>query len=121
MAKLTRSSARRKRHGRMRKSVNSVPAKKRICVFKSLKHIYAQVIDDTDGKTICSASSLSPEFKKEMSYGGNVKAAGFVGKLLADKCKERGIKRVVFDRAGYKYHGRVKALASAAREGGLEF
>ena len=121
MAKVGRCEARRKRHRRVRKSVKGLPGKERLCVFKSLKHIYVQVVDDTAGETVCSASSLSPEFKKEMSYGGNVKAAVLVGKVLAEKCKERGIAKVVFDRAGYKYDGRVKALASAVREGGLEF
>jgi large subunit ribosomal protein L18 len=118
---MDRKEARIKRHRRVRKAISGVSGRERLCVFKSLKHIYAQVIDDVDGKIILSCSSLSAEFKKQMSYGDNVKAAEFVGKLLAEKCKERGVKKVVFDRGGYPYHGRVKALAEACRGGGLVF
>jgi large subunit ribosomal protein L18 len=122
MAKMSRKEEkRRKRHRRVRKAVRGVPGKERLCIFKSLKHIYAQVIDDTTGRIVSSASSLSPEFKKEMSYGGNVKAAELTGKVVAEKCRKSGIEKVVFDRAGYPYCGRVEALAKAAREGGLVF
>ena len=118
---MNRKEARIKRHRRVRKLVTGVPGRQRLCVFKSLKHVYAQVIDDTDGRITVSCSSLSPEFKEKMSYGGNVKAAELVGKMLVGKCKERGIEKVVFDRGGYAYHGRVKALGEACREGGLIF
>ena len=118
---MNRKEARIKRHRRVRKLVTGVPGKERFCVFKSLKHIYAQVIDDVDGKIVLSSSSLSPEFKEKMSYGGDVKAAQLVGKILAEKCKQCGIEKVIFDRGGYPYHGRVKALAEACREGGLIF
>lgn len=118
---MKRKEARIKRHKRVRKLVAGIPGKERLCVFKSLKHIYAQVIDDVDGKIILCCSSLSPEFKEKMSYGGNVKAAELVGKIVAEKCKKCGIEKVVFDRGGYRYHGRVKALAEACRKGGLSF
>ena len=121
MAKMSRKEERLKRHRRVRKVVRGVSGKERLCVFKSLKHVYAQVIDDMTGRVVCSASSLSPEFRKEASYGGNIKAAEFVGKVLAEKCKKSGIEKVVFDRAGYPYCGRIEALAKAAREGGLVF
>jgi large subunit ribosomal protein L18 len=121
MAKISRKEERQRRHRRVRKAVRGVPGRERLCVFKSLKHIYAQVIDDTTGMVVSSASSLSPEFKKEASYGGNVKAAEFVGKTLAENCKKSGIEKVVFDRGGYPYCGRIEALAKAAREGGLIF
>jgi large subunit ribosomal protein L18 len=88
-------------------------------VFRSLKHIYVQIIDDTQGRTLASASSA--EKKAQVGRGGNVQGAQAVGRLIAERAKERGIQKVVFDRGGYLYHGRVKALAEAAREGGLEF
>jgi len=118
---MDRKKERVRRHKRVRKTVCGVPGKERLCVFKSLKHIYAQVINDMEGKVVVSVSSLSPEFKKEMKYGGSVKAAGLVGKILAERCKTAGVKSVVFDRGGYPYHGRVKALAEASREGGMVF
>lgn len=118
---MNRQTARVKRHRRVKKAISGIPGKERLCVFKSLKHIYAQVIDDVSGKIILSCSSLSPEFKEKMKYGGNVKAAEFVGKLAAEKCKGCGVKKIVFDRGGYPYRGRVKALAEACREGGLIF
>jgi large subunit ribosomal protein L18 len=90
-------------------------------VFRSSKHIYAQLIDDTNGRTLASASSNSPEIKKSMAYGGNVLAAKAVGKQLAEAAKSKGISKVAFDRGYYRYHGRIKALADAAREGGLQF
>jgi large subunit ribosomal protein L18 len=90
-------------------------------VFRSLKHIYAQTIEDSTGKTLVSASTLSPELKGSLRYLGNVEAAKKVGELIAKKCLEKGIQKVVFDRSGYLYHGRVKALAEAARASGLIF
>jgi len=90
-------------------------------VFRSVAHIYAQVIDDTAGKTLVSASSVDKAAKGTTKAGGNVMAAKAIGKLVAERAKEKGIKRVVFDRGGYHYHGRIKALADAAREAGLEF
>jgi len=90
-------------------------------VFRSLKHIYAQIIDDTRGHTLISASSLDKEVRKTLKMGANTAAAKVVGKVLAERVRAAGITRVVFDRGGYAYHGRVKALADAAREGGLQF
>lgn len=93
----------------------------RLSVYRSLKHIYAQIIDDIKGYTLVSASSLDKEFKENGSYKGNIETAKKVGKLLAERALEKNIKKVVFDRGGYLYHGRIKALAEAAREAGLEF
>lgn len=118
MLKKTNKNAERvRRHKRVRKVVNGTPDCPRLNVFRSNSHIYAQVIDDTTGTTICSASSL--ELKLE--NGGNIDAAKKVGAAVAEKCKEHNIESVRFDRGGYVYHGRVQALADAAREAGLKF
>jgi large subunit ribosomal protein L18 len=111
------NKARLKRHARIRNKINGTATCPRLCVFRSLKNIYAQVIDDVNGVTLVSASSL--ELKE--TYGGNKDAAKEVGKLVAEKAIKAGIKEVVFDRSGYLYHGRVAELATGAREGGLEF
>ena len=113
--------ARLRRHKRVRKKIFGTPERPRLCVFRSLRHIYAQIIDDTVGRTLVAASTLSPELRGKLKTGGNIEAARYVGELIAKKALEKGIKKVVFDRGGYKYHGRVKALAEAARKGGLEF
>ena len=105
------------RHARVRKKISGTAEIPRLCVFRSLKNIYAQVIDDTTGNTLVSASSLD----SKGSYGGNKDAAKAVGTAIAEKAVSKGIKKVVFDRGGYVYHGRVSELADAAREGGLEF
>ncbi len=118
---LSRESARKKRHFRVRKKVSGTPEKPRLNVYRSLNHIYAQVIDDFAGNTIVAASSIDKELKEKISSGGNIEAAGTVGSLIAGRALDKGIKRVVFDRGGYLYHGRIKALADAVREGGLEF
>lgn len=107
------------RHARVRKKVSGTAETPRLCVFRSLKNIYAQIIDDTAGKTLVSASSLDAELKE--SYGGNKDAAKAVGALVAKRALDAGISEVVFDRGGYVYHGRVAELAEAAREGGLKF
>ena len=112
--------SRLKRHQRVRKTVNGTPDRPRLNVYRSLKNIYAQIIDDTKGVTIVSASSLDKELET-ISYGGNKDAAKEVGKLVAQKAKEKGVTKVVFDRGGYLYHGRISELADGAREGGLEF
>ncbi len=114
----TRTDARRRRHFRVRKSVHGTPARPRLAVFRSNKHIYAQVIDDESGRTIVSASSKESAFK-----GGTltVSTATEVGTLVGARAQDAGVSRVVFDRGGFKYHGRIKALAEAARETGLEF
>jgi large subunit ribosomal protein L18 len=116
-----RVEARRRVRVRIRYRLKGSGERPRLAVFKSGRHIYAQVIDDASGKTIAQASSLDPGLKKEGKAGANVGTAKRVGKLVADRAKEKGIARVVFDRGGYVYHGKVKALADAAREGGLEF
>jgi len=113
--------ARLTRHRRVRKGLAGTPERPRLCVFRSDRHIYAQVVDDQNGRTLVSASTLSAELKDKAKHFGTVAAAGLVGGLIGRKCLEQGIKKVVFDRGGFRYHGRVKALAEAAREGGLEF
>jgi large subunit ribosomal protein L18 len=113
--------ARTKRRRRVRSDIKGTLERPRLNIFRSLKHIYAQAIVDTDGKTLLSASTLSPELKENLRYSGNVEAAKKVGELIAKKCVEKGIQKVVFDRNGYLYHGRVKALAEAARRNGLIF
>jgi len=105
-------------HKRIRSKVSGSPERPRLAIFRSVAHIYAQVIDDSRGATLVSASSVD---KGAKTNGGNVAAAKAIGKLVAERAKEKGIKSVVFDRGGYQYHGRVKALADAAREAGLEF
>ena len=105
-------------HKRIRRKLSGTAERPRLAVFRSVAHIYAQVIDDVAGKTIVSASTVDKDGK---TNGGNVAAAKTIGKLVAERAKEKGVKSVVFDRGGYQYHGRVKALADAAREAGLEF
>jgi len=105
----------------VRSHVVGTSERPRLNVFRSLKHIYAQAVEDASGKTLVSASTMSPELKESFRYPGNVEAAKKVGELLAKKCLEKGIRKVVFDRSGYLYHGRIKALAEAARANGLIF
>ena len=112
------NAARIKRHGRVRKNISGTAERPRLNVYRSLNHIYAQVIDDTKGVTLAAASSMDKDFTE---YGGNCEGAKAVGKAVAEKALEKGIKAVVFDRGGYLYHGRVAALAEGAREGGLDF
>ena len=105
----------------MRNKIVGTPERPRLSVFRSSKHIYAQLIDDLQGVTLAAASSAHPDVRGSAPYGGNVKAAAVVGKKLAEAAKEKGISKAAFDRGHYRYHGRVKALADAAREGGLQF
>ena len=119
MAKLSRNDMRVKRHARVRKDVFGTPEMPRLCVYRSSKNIYAQIIDDVNGKTLASASSLDKDLA--LSYGGNKDAAKAVGEKLAKVAADKGIKTVCFDRGGYLYHGRVKELADGAREAGLQF
>lgn len=116
-----RQESRERRHKRIRRKVSGTEQRLRLSVYRSLNNIYAQVIDDTKGATVAAASSLDPDVKSLQHHKGNIKTAKEVGTLLAKKAQERGIKKVVFDSSGYLYHGRVKALADAAREAGLEF
>lgn len=119
MAKKSRQDMRRAVHTRIRKKVKGTPERPRLAIFRSLNHVYAQVIDDVNGVTLCSASSV--EKSAGIGNGGNIDAAKSVGKLIAERAKEKGVSSVVFDRGGYIYHGRVKSLAEAAREAGLQF
>lgn len=111
--------ARLKRHLRVRKKIQGTTERPRLNIFRSSKHTYAQIIDDTKGITLAAASTNEKELN--VGNGGNIEAARKVGELIAARAKEKGVEKVVFDRSGYLYHGRVKALADAAREGGLEF
>lgn len=115
--KADKNEARLRRHRRVRGKISGTAERPRLDVFRSAKHIYAQVIDDEAGTTLCSASSMEKDFE---DYGGNVEAARKVGKKIAEKCLEKGITEVVYDRGGFVYHGRVQALAEGAREAGLK-
>src|ERR1700689_432193 len=119
MAKSSKNDVRIRVHSRIRLKLKGSQERPRLAVFRSLKHIYAQVIDDKQGKTLAAASS--GEKNSSVGSGGNLAGAKEVGKLIAERAKTKGINKVVFDRGGYLYHGRVKALADAAREAGLEF
>jgi large subunit ribosomal protein L18 len=114
-----RQQLRRRHH--VRRNLFGTPERPRLSVFRSSKHIYAQLIDDQNGVTLAAASSAIKDVRGSTPYGGNVKAAAVVGKKLAEAAKEKGISAAAFDRGHYRYHGRVKALADAAREGGLKF
>ena len=112
---------RERRQHRVRKRLHGTPERPRLAVFRSSKHIYAQVINDDTGATLASASTLDADVRKEQGYGGNKSAATVVGRLVAERAKQAGIDKICFDRRSYKYHGRVQALADAAREAGLQF
>ena len=111
----------RRRHERVRKEVRGTPDRPRLCVFRSLNHIYAQVVDDSSGRTLASASTLDAEIKADLGNKTKTERAGLVGNLVAKRAQNKGIGQIVFDRGGRKYHGRVKALADGARESGLRF
>jgi len=119
--KPNKNKIRLRKHVRVRKKIKGTSERPRFNVFRSLNNIYAQVIDDTSGTTLAAASTLDPALKGMVKFGGNKEAAKEVGKLVAAKAIDKGIKKVVFDRGGYLYHGRIKELAEAAREAGLEF
>jgi large subunit ribosomal protein L18 len=110
-----------RRQHRVRKRLSGTPERPRLAVFRSSKHIYAQVINDQTATTLAAASTLDPEVKSQLKYGGNKAAATVVGRVVAERAKKAGIDKVCFDRRSYKYHGRVEALATAAREAGLKF
>ena len=118
---IDKRQALRRRHQRVRRKISGTPERPRLCIHKSLRHIYAQVIDDVAGKTLVSASTLDKEIKEKTEFGGNIESATEVGKLVAQRALAQGIETVVFDRGGYLYHGRIAALAAAAREAGLNF
>lgn len=113
----SKSDARKRIHLRIRKTVVGTDTRPRLAVFRSARHIYAQAIDDAASRTLASASTC----EKDTGYGGNIKGAVEVGKLIAERCRAKDIENVVFDRGGFKYHGRIQALADAAREAGLKF
>ena len=119
--KTTSEAARRKRHARIRRRVSGSPERPRMCIFRSDRHIYVQIVDDEARRTLVAVDSRSSDFRQRMVTGGNTAAAKVVGELVAQRAAARGITAVVFDRGGYQYHGRVKALAEAARAGGLQF
>lgn len=122
MANWIKQEGRTRRHQRIRKSIIGTKERPRLSVRRSINHLYAQVVDDTADKTLVQISTLSPDLKTKLTKdAGNVKGASLLGAAIAEKCKKEGITKVVFDRAGYLYHGRVKALAAAARKGGLSF
>jgi large subunit ribosomal protein L18 len=112
---------RRRRHYRLRRRVTGTPTRPRLAVFRSLKHIYAQVIDDSQGATLAAASTMDGSLKGSLKTGGDIEAAKTVGRLIAERAKEKGVSKVVFDRGGFTYHGRIASLADAAREAGLDF
>jgi large subunit ribosomal protein L18 len=110
-----------RRQMRVRKRLTGTPERPRLAVFRSSKHIYAQLIDDSHGRTLATASTVEKEIKSQQEYGGNKSAATIVGRLVAERAKKAGIDKACFDRRSYRYHGRVQALADAAREAGLKF
>ncbi len=116
-----RQKARLKRKKRIRKKISGTTERPRLCVFRSARHIYAQVVDDISGRTLVTASSVESAFKKEGKFESKVAAAAFVGKLVGKRTLEKGIGEVVFDRNGFLYHGRVRAVSEGAREAGLKF
>ncbi len=121
MSRLTTREARLRRHRRVRQKIAGTPERPRLSVFRSLAHIYAQIIDDVTGRTLVAASTLDAEAKSQLDGKPKAAEAEIVGRLLAQRAQEKGISSVIFDRGGYLYHGRVKALADAARAGGLKF
>lgn len=116
-----RKAIKAKKHLRVRKKISGTPERPRLSVFRSLNHIYAQIINDVSGTTIATASTAEKTLREKNPYGGNIEAAKVVGQAIAEKAKAAGVSQVVFDRGGHIYHGRIKALAEAAREAGLEF
>lgn len=121
MTKLYTREARIRRHQRVRQKIHGTGSRPRLCIFRSLNHIYAQVIDDSQGQTLVAASTLDAEIKNDSKGKKKTGKAELVGSLLAKRAVEKGISQVTFDRGGFKYHGRVKALGEAARKGGLKF
>lgn len=121
MAKETRNDRRLARHQRVRKNVVGTPERPRLCVYRSIKNISVQIIDDVSGTTLVAASTLDKDIKAQAAYGGNKEAAKLVGEAAAKKALAKGIETVSFDRGGFLYHGRVKELADGAREAGLKF
>jgi large subunit ribosomal protein L18 len=118
---IDRSSERRRIHKRIREKISGSLNRPRLCVYRSLKYMYVQIVDDSIGKTLVSASTAEKDVRGELKQGGNIEASKLLGKAIAQRAKAKGIEAVVFDRGGYLYHGRIKAVAEAARESGLKF
>jgi large subunit ribosomal protein L18 len=118
---IDRSTERRRIHKRIRHKIAGNASRPRLCIYRSSMFIYAQIVDDAEGKTLVAASTAEKEVRGDLKQGGNIQASKMVGKAIAERAKAKGIKAVVFDRGGYLYHGRIKAVAEAARESGLKF
>jgi large subunit ribosomal protein L18 len=118
---IDRSSERLRIHKRIRAKISGNSNRPRLCIYRSLKYIYAQIVDDSQGITLVAASTVEKDVRGQAKHTGNIEASKLVGKAIAERAKNKGIKAVVFDRGGYLYHGRIKAVAEAARESGLEF
>jgi len=118
---MDRSRERRRIHKRIRAKISGNSARPRLCVYRSLKYMYAQIVDDSQGKTLAAASTMEKDLRSDLKHTGNIEASKRLGKIIAERAKAKGIETVVFDRGGYLYHGRVKAVAEAARESGLKF
>ena len=118
---IDRSTERRRIHKRIRQKISGDMARPRLCIYRSSKYIYAQIVDDTQGKTLVAASTAEKNVRGDLKQAGNIQASKAVGKAIAERAKAKGIETVVFDRGGYVYHGRIKAVAEAARESGLKF
>lgn len=121
ISSIDRSGERRRIHKRIRAKISGNPSRPRLCVYRSSKYVYAQIIDDIQGKTLVAASTTEKNVRGDLKGTGNIQASKLVGKAIADRAIAKGIETVVFDRGGYLYHGRIKALAEAARESGLKF
>ena len=118
---IDRSIERRRIHKRIRRRISGSSNRPRLCVYRSSKYMYAQIVDDTKGTTLAAASTADKDIRGDLKQGGNIQASKLVGKAIAERAKAKGIETVVFDRGGYLYHGRIKAVAEAARESGLKF
>jgi large subunit ribosomal protein L18 len=118
---IDRSSERRRIHRRIRAKISGNATRPRLCVYRSSKYVYAQIVDDTQGKTLAAASTAEKDLRGDLKHAGNMQASKVVGKAIAERARAKGIETVVFDRGGYLYHGRIKAVAEAARESGLKF
>lgn len=118
---IDRSTERRRIHKRIRQRISGNVNRPRLCIYRSSKYIYAQIVDDTQGKTLVAASTAEKDVRGDLKQAGNIQASKLVGKAIAERAKAKGIETVVFDRGGYLYHGRIKAVAEAARESGLKF
>ena len=118
---IDRSAERRRIHRRIRQKISGNPNRPRLCIYRSLKYVYAQIVDDAQGKTLVAASTAEKRVRGDLKQAGNIEASKAVGKAIAERARAKGIEAVVFDRGGYLYHGRIKAVAEAARESGLKF